>query len=153
MAIIVVPKFSKDAIAKMIKDRHRRISNAILLMLQRTGEEFVKNARERASFKDQTGNLRSSIGYVILKDGKQLFQNFEVVGQAGSKGPKAAQKVVRVSKKKFPKGYVLIGVAGMEYAAAVESLGYDVITTSAIIAEQAIVVRIKTIQDKVGKMA
>ena len=31
----------------------------------------------------------------------------------------------------YPKGMVLIGVAGMGYAAAVESRGYDVITGSA----------------------
>ena len=42
-----------------------RAEERIYKLLQRAGEEFVKIARKKKSYQDQTGNLRSSIGYVI----------------------------------------------------------------------------------------
>lgn len=133
MAVIVVPKFTRDQIRTMLAERRKRIDKAVLTMLQRVGENFVRNARENANYKDRTGNLRSSKGYVILHNGEQIYQNF---GGAKKEGIDKAKEVAEESKRKFNSGYVLICVAGMEYAAAVESKGYDVISASSIIAEQ-----------------
>jgi hypothetical protein len=137
MAVSLTPKFNRQQIAQAIKERKKRIEEAILLRLQRVGEQFVNNARRNANFKDRTGNLRSSIGYVILKDGVQLFDNF-AQRAGGPQGEQVAKDLVEEVKKNFPTGFVLIGVAGMDYAAAVESKGFDVITTSADIAEVSI---------------
>lgn len=73
---------------------------------------------------DQTGNLRDSIGYVIVKDGKVIKSHL------GSQGADNVNAMIAKSAAKIPKGYGLIVVAGMEYAAAVESKGYDVLTSS-----------------------
>lgn len=133
MALSLVPKFNRNQIIQAIAGRKQLIEDAILMRLQRTGEKFIKNARLNASFTDRTGNLRSSFGYIIIKNGSDVAEGF--AGGKGKEGKEAAQRVIEEVKQKFPSGYVLIGVAGMEYAAAVESLGYDVITGSSQQAE------------------
>lgn len=134
MAVVIRPKFDRNQIAKAIAVKKQQIEDAILLRLLRIGEQFVTNARNKADFTDRTGNLRSSIGYVVLKNGKQIESNFEQRA-GGPDGVDQAKEVMDDLKQKFPSGYVLIGVAGMDYAAAVESKGFDVITSSAGIAE------------------
>ena len=47
-----------------------RLLNAIIYNLGVIGEKVVNEARERGSYTDRTGNLRSSTGYVIVVDGK-----------------------------------------------------------------------------------
>jgi hypothetical protein len=133
MAVSIVPKYDKKAITAMLLKKKQGIERAILLNLTRVGEQFVAQARDNDTYKDQTGNLRSSLGYVILRNGVQVKANF--ASRKGKDGVKAAKDVIDEAKSKFPKGFVLIGVAGMGYAAAVESKGYDVITASSQQAE------------------
>jgi hypothetical protein len=128
MAVIIVPKFTKADIARMLADRAARIDQAILNVLIRVGEQFVSDARSVNTYQDDTGNLRSSIGYVVLKDGKQLSENFErkgakrkYGGRKGEDGVSEAKKVINEAKSKITSGYALIVVAGMDYAYAVES--------------------------------
>lgn len=147
MAVKLVPKFNKIQINNFIQERKQRIEEAILTRLRFTGEQFVKNARENANFKDRTGNLRSSIGYVVMKDGQQLYENFQTRA-GGPEGEEKAKEFMEDVKRDFPTGYVLIGVAGMEYAAAVESKGYDVISNSSTIAAESLKVAIKKLGDK-----
>lgn len=147
MAVKLVPKFNRADIKKALEEKAKRINDAILMRLQRIGEQFVTNARNRADFTDRTGNLRSSIGYVIMKDGRDIFENYEQ-RKGGPEGEAKAKEVIEDAKKNFPTGYVLIGVAGMDYAAAVESRGYDVITSSAQIAESALKAAVAKIQSQ-----
>jgi len=123
----------RDAMAQKLK----RIEQMILNELQYVGETFVRNARENGSYTDQTGNLRSSIGYIILKDGQDVFENFEEATQGTDKqaGRARGEKFAKELAAKYPNGYALIVVAGMEYAAAVESKGRDVLTASSFQAE------------------
>lgn len=133
MAVSIVPKFKREDIVKALKIKKQQIEDAVLLRLIRVGEQFVTNARNKADFTDRTGNLRSSIGYVIIKNGVQLKENFKQTA-GGPDGIENAEKAIANAAAKYPSGLVLIGVAGMDYAAAVESRGFDVITTSAGIA-------------------
>jgi len=98
-----------------------------LLSLQYLGEEFVNKARLTGNYTDRTGNLRSSVGYIILHDGKAVDRNFEGRQIGKDQGQKVANEVAT----QYPRGWVLIGVAGMEYAAYVEAKNYDVISGSA----------------------
>jgi hypothetical protein len=145
MAIAVVPKFNKAYLDKIAKEHLEKIEKAVLLVLRRVGEQFIRDARNTKTYKDQTGNLRSSIGYVILKNGKQ------VEGSFGSKsvGKQAAKAAIAEVAKQYPKGFALIGVAGMSYAAAVEARGYDVITNASDAAAELL----KELMSKVGKRA
>lgn len=122
--------FSLNQVRNVLQQRIGEIENRTIQALQYAGEEFVNKARNIRTYVDDTGNLRSSIGYVILKDGQVIDRNFKVQGD-GEDGVKAAWDKIDELAGDFPNGYVLIGVAGMSYAAAVESRGYDVITGSA----------------------
>lgn len=117
----VFDQFEKQIVSKLIKP------------LQFAGETFVNEARTNNTYFDDTGNLRSSIGYIILIDGKVVDASF--AKQSGSNdgdlGKLQGQTFASEVADEFPKGLVLIGVAGMEYAASVEAHGYDVITGAA----------------------
>lgn len=128
----------QSEVARMIKIKTDRIDHAILSRLQYIGETFVNNARNNNTYLDQTGNLRSSIGYIILKNGKVIFENYKESNRGTDKkrGVSIAKKLTAELKSELGKGYVLIVVAGMDYAAAVESRGKDVLTASSIIAKK-----------------
>lgn len=105
------------------------VEEKMILVMQYTGEQFVKDARQmtrsEGGFGDVTGNLRSSIGYFILKDGQIIKSNLK--GKA--LGKSAAQQFVDSLPKKT--GFQLIGIAGMNYASLVESKGKNVISIQA----------------------
>jgi hypothetical protein len=97
------------------------------------GINAVNFARQQGTYTDRTGNLRSSIGYAVIKNGVIGKEHYE--GDA-AEGREQSRKVVAEVSRRFNKGMVLILVAGMEYAAAVESRGYDVLTGSTREAER-----------------
>lgn len=106
--------------------------------LQMMGEQCVNYARTvppDVGFHDQTGNLRSSIGYGIFVDGVQVHESsFESVGNA-TNGAKVGQELCkRVGNKTH--GVCLVVVAGMNYAVHVESKGRDVITGAEHLAQR-----------------
>lgn len=100
------------------------------------GEQVLNVARSTNSYKDQTGNLRSSIGYVIAQDGKVVrASSFAQVKQGGN-GTEQGRSYAESLAAKFSQGIVLIVVAGMNYAAYVKKKGYDVIDGSELLAEK-----------------
>lgn len=95
--------------------------------LSYAGEMAVAHARKHGSYTDRTANLRNSIGYIIMKDGIVVSGKFQS-GKSSSKAQSYAMEVAAKTAQKHKKGFVLIVVAGMEYAAYVEALGYDVLS-------------------------
>lgn len=88
---------------------------------------YDKNGQPRKRHPwELTGNLRSSIGYTLIARGTKL-QNFQGEGTEGIKaGGEVSSKLATDAG-----GNISIAmVAGMNYAAAVESRGYDVISNS-----------------------
>jgi len=159
---LIIKENLPHALEKRLEEFLTKVENAIIFRLQLIGERFVTNARNKSvanykeyqkalseiafsrhgqrvqigletpGFMDHTGNLRSSIGYMIFKDGEPIKQAF--AGEM-EEGKQAGISLANGISKTYPKGFVLIVVAGMEYAAAVESKGYDVITSSSFTAE------------------
>lgn len=128
--------FTPQDVDAFLKSRLKLIDQAIIRRLQVLGEKIVIHARTHGSYTDQTGNLRNSIGYVILKDGRVLDRNFERTSKrSGKEGPATGQRLAEKMAKNFPTGYVLIAVAGMNYAASVESKGKDVLSSAEIMAK------------------
>lgn len=123
-------------IDRYIERQVERLIKAAIYNLQFIGERCLNAARETNSYKDRTGNLRSSLGYVIVCDGKIVYQSdFEVVmkGDSGAKtGIQYAKEVVR----QFPEGIVLIVVAGMNYASYVSATGRDVLDSAELLADK-----------------
>lgn len=110
-----------------------RAEERIYRLLQRAGEEFVKIARKKGNYQDRTGNLRSSIGYVIIKDGDILTENYEqsTSGTDKQTGIREAKRLVSELVSVYSDGWVLVGVAAMPYAVYVEAIdNLDVISVA-----------------------
>lgn len=105
----------------------KKVLNKHIALFQRTGEEFVNDCKDNhhGRWENRTGNLESSIGYVIYYNGQVVSKAFDGNAEGTTEAEKTAKKAAGKS------GLVLIGVAGMQYAAALEAKGYNVITTEA----------------------
>lgn len=102
--------------------------------LSYVGLECVKKIRDRSaedSWKDQTGNLRSSIGFAILDYGRKVIESaFEIV-KNGSEGPQESRKYINELAALYASTYALVVVAGMSYADYVEAIdGKDVLAST-----------------------
>lgn len=124
-------------------DRHfsglaKRFEAQVLYQLGVLGEACINKARERGSYRDDTGNLRSSVGYIIAIDGKIHKQFFEPIENAkdGKTGVGEAEELARKVLEDYPEGIVLIVVAGMKYASYVANRGYDVIDSAEVFAKK-----------------
>jgi len=127
----------------------RKVSDLRLVLLNNliyVGEEAVKEARQRGRYKDQTGNLRSSIGYCILDDGKPVkLDGFEVVKE-GMQGAQQGRKFLDSLISEHSTGLVLIVVAGMEYAQYVEAMNLNVLDSAEQLAERLVPQMIKSLK-------
>jgi len=98
------------------------------------GEGFANRARDIRTYEDRTSNLRGSIAYDVVKNGKTFASDYSGGGNGDEDAKyyakKAVDDVIFENSLDTDNRIWLIGVAGMEYAAAVESKGYDVITAS-----------------------
>lgn len=122
----------EGAISDFIGQQVERITSALIYNLCAVGEQVLNQARSTNSYKDQTGNLRSSIGYVVAVDGEVVqSSSFEVV-KDGADGSRDGKSYALDLVKQFPEGIVLIVVAGMNYASYVSAKGYDVLDLSLI---------------------
>lgn len=149
MALRFTPKFSRKQVGDFVRRRIEVLEQIIFDQLVDIGEQFVADSRTVDTYIDRTRNLRGSIGYAILKDGKSIFGNFE----GSAVGVKVAKQRVRKLQVDFPLGYVLVVVAGMEYAAFVEAKGFDVISGSSLKAETGLVRRIDRLKKQLAKVA
>lgn len=125
------PRFTARDVRKDLMRRAALIDRAIINTLAYLGELCINHARSLKTYQDQTGNLRSSIGYLIVKDGRVVRTNFA----GNSQGQGRGRDVARQLADEHPSGYALIVVAGMNYATAVESRGLDVLASAEQLAE------------------
>lgn len=145
------PMFTQSDIDRFVNQFVDRAEEKMYTLLQAAGEMFVRYARESGRYIDHTGNLRSSIGYVIVRNGKLASRNFKKqdVGTEGSEGVNKAEKLARELANTHNTGLVLIGVAGMEYALYVEAMeNKDVITGANIKTEAWMKAAIKSVTGK-----
>ena len=110
------------------------IRKAIILQLQSLGMRCVAEARRKGSYKDQTGNLRSSIGYVIADKGNIIGSSDFGVVKKGLQGSTDGCSFAQQIAASYPSDLVLIVVAGMNYAVHVQHKGYDVLASAETLA-------------------
>ena len=143
-----------------LDELERQLEDAYLDRLADAGEKAVQEAIAEGNYQNITGNLRSSIGYVIAYNGQILREggfykirgrgenmqkvvfttkagknvSFWAKGQFGdgSEGSRKGLEFVR-SWIRGTVGYSFILVAGMEYASYVSSKGYDVIDSGTLL--------------------
>lgn len=162
-ASAIVPRYDIKKIAEKMNRSVEDTIDRVLKRLCMIGERCVAIARNNGDYNDVTGNLRSSIGYVVLYNGAEYRKSIieptnvapgerlvkrtrkdgtqhlvkQKIGGDGSEGAKQATELLDKLKSKYPRGCVLIVCAGMEYAAYVENVhGKRVLVDAKLKAEQ-----------------
>jgi hypothetical protein bfra3_11836 len=125
---------SMSEINAAIKAEVERVNTLTIRALSYLGELCIIEAKDRPqelSWFDQSGNLRSSIGYVIVHNGKIIkYSTFNQVKQ-GTDGIKEGKELATEIAKQYVSGYALIVVAGMNYAELVEAMDNKNVLASA----------------------
>lgn len=162
-ALTFQPMFDKRQVDKLLSTFREKVRTKIITTLIRAGDEFVSYARQKHTYENRTGNLTSSIGYIVIEDGvvvnmsdfdavatsdrvvlvdfttksvKQVKFKASIKGGDGEEGSATGYNLAMDIASGYPAGIVLIGVAGMEYGKYVEAMGFDVITGAAIHTEE-----------------
>lgn len=132
-----------------------RVERLTIRALSKLGEQCVTKIRDRAgdkSWYDQTGNLRSSVGYVIAHN-KNIIQysTFNQVKQ-GSEGVKTGKDLAEELAKRYSNNYVLIVVAGMNYAEFVEAMdNKDVLASTELWAREQAPLMLEKLKRQIAK--
>jgi hypothetical protein len=125
-----------SAIDGYLADLVDQRTQLVIHNLCRVGEKCVNEARKSGGYRDRTGNLRSSTGYVVVADGNVIqMSSFKKV-KKGKQGSSDGEAFARQLISEFPKGICLIVVAGMNYASYVSARGYNVLDSSELLAER-----------------
>lgn len=127
---VVTPR---DAFEQYVEDKVAAFTEFLTRQLCYMGEAALKAAREKGSlknYKDDSGNLRNSTGYVIAVDG-------QITARAGfdtkhKDGADFAEQLARTTEGKA----VLVVCAGMSYATYVSARGYDVLDSAELEAQR-----------------
>ena len=102
----------------------KTLADSMRLELSYLGQECVNKARDRGetdSWKDRTGNLRSSIGFAFYQEGEKIVESaFNQVGTDPT-GSKTGKRFVEDLARELSSTYALVIVAGMDYAEYVET--------------------------------
>jgi hypothetical protein len=138
-AVAVTPEFNGgDDWKKVVKGIIEKIVYVTVSQMEQTGLKVVRDARVKTpsegGYHDETGNLRSSIGFAVVNKSEIAKKDFTPSSDGSDKatgvktGEDYASKIAEEDINKL----ALIVVAGMDYAGYVEALGYDVITGSTL---------------------
>lgn len=146
-----------SAFDKFMNDAFNIIRNEITMCLTKLGEECIAKIRDRSgseSWFDQTGNLRSSIGYAVYDHGMQKIQSAFQIVMSGNDGSIAGRKMLRQLANDYSNAYALVVVAGMNYADYVESLkNKDVLASTELWAKGVVDARLeRAMQSAVAKI-
>jgi hypothetical protein len=98
MKVALKANFSIAGIEKRTKPFLESVDKAIINRLQLIGEQFVIDARSNGAYTDHTGNLRSSVRYFILKDGKIHGAKYTKAGNLAKSQDSASGLVIRPKK-------------------------------------------------------
>lgn len=120
---------------------------ALINLLSYVGESCVREMRDNYDYEDQTGNLTSSKGYVLIEDGRVLNQAIEMSkkGTDRATGVSEGKEFMNTLINRFPQGIVLILVVGMNYSAYVSAKGYNVADSAETLANRLVTQMLKQI--------
>jgi hypothetical protein len=171
-----------DEIHKALMKEAERVETLTIRALAYLGEQCVRRIRDRPGEKswfDQSGNLRSSVGYIIshngnivssygfdssmgkathtkqveyvTKDGKKVSFTARVKA-GGQEGAKAGKDLAEELIKRYSNDYVLVIVAGMNYAEYVEAMdNKDVLASTELWATDKIPQMLEKLKRQIAK--
>lgn len=144
--------FKIGDIQKEFDKAQKRVENAMISALKTLGGKCIEIARNSNDYTDQTGNLRASIGYIIVVNGTIIERDFQVANKdEDGKGIATGSELADELAQKYSQGFVLIVVAGMSYAAAVESKSKDVLTSAEKYAEKQLPKLLQRLKNNIDK--
>jgi hypothetical protein len=144
----------QDAINAYLQQVADVITQEMDNALMKLGEECVARIRDRGpeSWIDQTGNLRSSIGYAVYDHAEEVITSAFPAVLNGSDGSRIGADFVRSLAQKYANTYALVVVAGMSYAEYVEAMkNKDVLASTKLWAEQQISSKLQMAMAKAEK--
>lgn len=100
------------------------VKDEVFRALSYLGELCVKKVRDRSeteSWIDQTGNLRSSVGYAIYRSGRKEIESAFNIVKHGKEGSIQGQKMIDELAGLYSNTYALVVIAAMSYAEYVEA--------------------------------
>lgn len=121
-------------IEQMLREQSEQIDRETLEVFKRVLERAlqIQRAKVRASggYNDDTGQLRSSVGGLIYKDGKVIHEDFELAPYGTDKAPGLEEgRSLAFAQLRESSGWGITIVAGKEYASWVETRhGLSVLT-------------------------
>ena len=131
-------KFNLQGVDKDIERHQKRLERIVQDVFMAEGEKLTSHIRNRSkqeSWIDQTGNLRSSVGYVVVKDGMKVGTSTFQQVKDGSEGSRVGAAYAEQRALEQKSDYALSVVAGMEYAEFVEAHeNKDVLASARLIA-------------------
>lgn len=152
------PTFKQSDVKAYLQRKSDLIEKRIIHNLALLGLKCIIEARTNRTYTDQTANLVNSTGFVIVRNGKVLTENFEKTGipkkpdPDGKDGLKIGRALAMDLVGKYRKGFALIVVAGMDYAVKVESKGYNVLTSAEQMAKKELPGMMKQLGNNIGKI-
>lgn len=133
----MTPNFTRGGVQKRFDAFLDQIVKQQIKRAKELGEMCVNHARsipKDKGFEDQTGNLRSSIGYMVFVDGVAVHSFYNQV-EEGSTGVKAGEALAKkIGQDQM--GVCLVVTAGMNYALYLEAKGRDVLIGAEHLAER-----------------
>lgn len=139
----------RSLLAKLESELERK-EKVIIKSLIYVGQTCVNEARNNGSYIDQTGNLRSSIGFMVINNGRVVHKGGFQKVKEGSEGSKDGRQFIEKVVSEHSKGIHLIVVAGMNYAAYVEDMGKNVLTTAELRANEMVPQMLKSLGFKIA---
>lgn len=139
--------FDASGLVSQLKGDQAKIRTQIGQLLDYAGRQAVSRQRDvqaPQSYMDQSGNLRSSVGYVVMSGGSEVStggfepkqgptpKNDSLTPEQAAEVGKGSAKAEAARQPSYP---TLTVVAGMNYASYVEAKGRDVLSTAKIVAE------------------
>lgn len=115
----------KEAIDELFEKASKIINDKIWYNLSYLGLQCERRVRDRSgeeSWFDQSGNLRSSIGYAVYSYGRKLIGSSFGSVLGGTEGSQKGRQMVDQLAGKYSDTYALVVLAAMEYADYVEAM-------------------------------
>jgi len=162
----IKPHFNRESVNRRMIAFLNKIEEKQIDRLKVLGEMCVAHARgvpKEQGFEDQTGNLRSSIGYAVFVDGVAVHSLYELK-KGGSEGIRQGQKLAKEIGESSS-GMCLVVTAGMNYAAILEAghtikkkdggtvhvLPRDVLASAELLAKRELPLMVERLKDNISR--
>ncbi len=102
-----------------------------LIKVLSVGVEKVRKKMETKPYEDHTGNLNSSTGFIIYRDGKVVHRDFRESDKGTDKTTGLKEGLsLALAELRESSGWGVVLMSGMDYASWVQGKGYDVLLSA-----------------------